>query len=120
VRITISSLTIRRKPERKKSSGARTDEYPHSVSFCYTLNSPSRRVRGPFSKPSGIAAIWRREPLFANGEQFHIKNQYRIGRDCTRSTNPITQVRRNSQLAFAANLHSGYSVVPALNHASGA
>ena len=58
---------------------------------------------------------WKKSSkLFADPEEFHIKNQCRVGRNCAaRSLSSITQLRRNSQLPLASDFHSRDSFVPA-------
>src|SRR5258708_28683800 len=55
--------------------------------------------------------------LLTDFEQFHIKNQCRVGRNYAASTAiSVTQNRRNSQLPFATRLHSRYAFIPALDY----
>jgi hypothetical protein len=58
--------------------------------------------------------------LFADLEQFHVKNQCCIRRNyATRSARSITQPWGNSQLPLASDLHSRDSFIPAFDHLSG-
>src|ERR1700693_2836162 len=58
---------------------------------------------------------WKKSSnLFADLEQFHIKNQCRVRRNCAAcSGSSITQLRRNSQLPLASDFHSRNPFVPA-------
>ena len=58
---------------------------------------------------------WKKSSkLFSDREEFHIKNECRVRRNCAaRSLSSITQLRRNSQLPLASDFHSRDSFVPA-------
>ena len=61
---------------------------------------------------------WKKSSkLFADIEEFHIKNQCRVRRNyAARSLGSITQLWRNSQLPLASDLHSRDAFVPAFDH----
>src|SRR4051794_20285177 len=50
-------------------------------------------------------------------EQFDLELERGVGRDhAAGAAGAVTQVGRNRQGAFAADLHAGYAFVPAFNH----
>src|SRR5579885_1722038 len=48
-------------------------------------------------------------------KQLHLEGQLRVGRDLAHGAVAVGQVRRDDQLALAANLHAGHALVPALD-----
>lgn len=58
---------------------------------------------------------WKKSSkLFADPEEFHIKNQCRVRRNYAAcSLSSITELRRNSQLPLASDFHSRDPFVPA-------
>ena len=61
-------------------------------------------------------------PLFVDAEKVHVKDEGGIGRDkaAAGAAAAVTQLRRNAQLALAANLHPGDALVPSLDDLAGA
>ncbi len=61
----------------------------------------------------------RLRSLLSGVEQFHVKNQRRIGRDGPASSaRAIAEIRGNSQLPLSSDLHPRDSFIPALDHLS--
>src|SRR5438552_2841563 len=72
----------------------------------------------PQHSPAG-ARPWERRlrsQALLRSEQFHFKNQRRVGRNNGRMASwAVTEVRRDYQLPFAANLHRHQAFIPALD-----
>src|SRR5690349_10930287 len=53
----------------------------------------------------------------ANREQLHFEHQSRIRRyDAARAARAVAELRRNGELAFAADFHAAHAFVPAADH----
>jgi len=63
---------------------------------------------------------WKKSSkLFADPEEFHIKDQCRVRGNCaTRSCSSIPELWRNSQLPLASDFHPRDSLIPAFNYLS--
>src|SRR5207249_7548174 len=57
----------------------------------------------------------------ADLEQLYLEDQLGVGRDdAAGAARPVTECRRDDELALAADLHAGHALVPALDDHAGA
>src|SRR5581483_12078388 len=58
-----------------------------------------------------------RRRRLADRQQLHLEEQRRVGRnDAARAARAVAEVRRDGELALAADLHAGDAFVPAADH----
>src|ERR1700676_4727184 len=97
------------------ASGLPPSAYGLALPAFVAAKSSRRNSQPP--KALRFTKVFRGYVFLLNLQQLHVEDQIRIRRDgATRSSfGPVTERRRNTQLAFAAALHSRSSFFPSLD-----